>query len=119
VLVVDDELPVAMMLRRVLSDHHDVTVAASAREALELFLNEPFDVVLCDLLMPKMNGMDLYAKLAEQCPGSEERLVFMTGGAFTPRAAEFLARVPNPRLEKPFDVSRVRRMVRELADLKR
>lgn len=115
VLVIDDELPVAAMLSRVLGDQHDVQVTTSGREALALLLEQPFDVVLCDLLMPGMSGMDLYRELAAQRPGLERRLVFMTGGAFTPRAADFLSRVNNPRLEKPFDLSRMRRLVLELA----
>ncbi len=117
VLVVDDELPVASMLGRVLGDEYDVQLTTTGREALELLLVEPsFDVVLCDLLMPGMSGMDLYRQLQRQRPGSEERLVFMTGGAFTPRASEFLATVSNPRIEKPFDLHKMRHLVRRLCE---
>ncbi|MEB2311261.1 MAG: ATP-binding protein [Sorangiineae bacterium] len=116
VLIVDDELPVASMLRLVLSDEHEVCVSTSAREALELLTSgETFDVVLCDLLMPGMSGMELHQQLAARGTGIEKRVVFMTGGAFTPRAAEFLASSPNPRLEKPFDLTAVRRLVGALA----
>jgi CheY-like chemotaxis protein len=115
ILVVDDELPVAAMLSRVLADEHDVQVRTSGEEALELLLGpETFDVVICDLLMPGMSGMELYAQLAAQRPTLEQRVVFMTGGAFTPRAAEFLSRVPNARIEKPFNLHKVRLLVREL-----
>jgi two-component system, cell cycle sensor histidine kinase and response regulator CckA len=114
VLIVDDELPVATMLARVLTEHHDVRLTTSGAEALALLLSEEFEVVLCDLLMPGMSGMDLYRELAQKRPGVESRLVFMTGGAFTPRAAEFLASVDNARLEKPFDLARMRSLV-ELA----
>lgn len=115
VLVVDDELPVASMLGRVLGDEFDVQLSTTGRQALDLLLGDSeFDVVLCDLLMPGMSGMDLYHQLAAQRPGMEQRLVFMTGGAFTPRAAEFLATVPNPRIEKPFDLHQMRRLVRRL-----
>jgi two-component system cell cycle sensor histidine kinase/response regulator CckA len=116
VLVVDDELAVANMLSRLLSDEHDVEVRTTGQEALELLLGErKFDVVMCDLLMPGMSGMALYEQLRAARPGLERRLVFMTGGAFTHRAAEFLNTVDNPRVEKPFDVRKVRRLVRELA----
>jgi len=71
--------------------------------------------VMCDLLMPGMSGMALYEQLKAARPGLEQKLVFMTGGAFTQRAAEFLNNVNNPRVEKPFDVRKVRRLVRELA----
>ncbi len=120
VLVVDDELPVAAMLSRLLADEFDVRLATSGREALDLLLRDrTFDVVLCDLLMPGMGGMDLYRELAQRVPGYEERLIFMTGGAFTSRAAEFLESMPQPRLEKPFDLEQVRRVVRRLAQSKR
>jgi CheY-like chemotaxis protein len=115
VLVVDDELPLASMLSRVLSDEHEVIIATSARDALDELTQKNFDVVLCDLLMPVMSGMDLYRELKERLPGTEQRMVFMTGGAFTPRAAEFLTTVPNPRLEKPFDLNQVRQLVRKLS----
>jgi PAS domain S-box-containing protein len=115
VLVVDDELPVAAMLSKLLADECQVRITTSGREALELMLGpDPFDVVLCDLLMPGMSGMDLHRQLAEQRPGLEDRFVFMTGGAFTPRAGEFLARIGNQRIEKPFDLNEVRRMVRKV-----
>ena len=115
VLVVDDELPLASMLQRVLEDEHEVHVTTNANEALGLLTSgAEFDVVLCDLLMPSMSGMDLYRELKRHSPGLENRMVFMTGGAFTPRAAEFLSLVSNRRIEKPFDLSQVRRLVRDL-----
>jgi PAS domain S-box-containing protein len=120
VLVVDDELPVAAMVSRLLADEFDVRLATSGREALDLLLRDPtFDVILCDLLMPGMSGMDLYRELAQRAPGYHERLIFMTGGAFTNRAAEFLESTSQPRLEKPFDLEQVRRVVRRLAQSKR
>jgi PAS domain S-box-containing protein len=105
VLVVDDEPPLATMIRRVLSKDCDVTIATDAREGLALLGSATFDVVLCDLMMPDMTGMDLYAEVAQKHPGAEKKFVFMTGGAFTPRATEFLARIENRRLEKPFETA--------------
>lgn len=114
VLVVDDDEPVAQTLRRVLSQSYDVAVSTSARQALAVLEADPgFDVVLCDLLMPDMSGMDLHEALAVRLPGLEERLVFMTGGAFTQRARDFLRRVGNPRLEKPFEFDQLHGIVSE------
>ena len=115
VLVVDDELTVVSMLSRFLAEEHNVDVATSAETALEMLDREDFDVVLCDLLMPNMSGVDLYEEVSRRYPGFQERIVFMTGGAFTPRAAQFLSRVSNPRIEKPFDMKSLRRLVREIA----
>ena len=111
-LVVDDEPLVADMLRRTLSEEHDVTVTTDAKTALDhLVGGGEFDLIFCDLLMPKMSGMDLYDELRLRRPGFEERIVFMTGGAFTERAAQFLATVPNPKMSKPFDLKELERVL--------
>ncbi|HEX4334437.1 MAG TPA: ATP-binding protein [Polyangiaceae bacterium] len=116
VLVVDDEPLVADMLRRTLADGHDVTVATDARTALDFVLSgAEFDLIFCDLLMPRMSGMDLYTALRAERPGVEERIVFMTGGAFTERAAAFLATVPNRKMSKPFDLTELERVVSKAA----
>jgi CheY-like chemotaxis protein len=105
-MVIDDEPALASTIRRILSKDCDVEVTIDAREALSrLVEGGHYDVVLCDLMMPEMTGMDLHAEIARRRPGLERRFVFMTGGAFTPRASEFLASVKNRRLEKPFDTA--------------
>lgn len=115
VLVVDDEPLITTSLRRALRGH-EVTVAMSGREALDVLARDgSFDLVLCDLMMPDLTGMDLYEELRRTHPGAEDRIVFMTGGAFTPKAREFLARVPNAHLAKPFDLPAIRDLVRERA----
>jgi PAS domain S-box-containing protein len=112
VLVIDDEPTLATMIRRVLSRDCDVDLASDAREGLSrLESGTAYDVVLCDLMMPDVTGMDLYADVAARHPGLERRFIFMTGGAFTPRATEFLAQVPNRRLEKPFETAALRAIV--------
>jgi PAS domain S-box-containing protein len=112
VLVIDDEPALAAMIRRVLSKDCDVDLAIDAREGLEHLAGpRPYDVVLCDLMMPDMTGMDLYAEVSRRHPGVERRFIFMTGGAFTPRATEFLAQVSNRRLEKPFETAVLRAAV--------
>jgi PAS domain S-box-containing protein len=103
VLVVDDEPVIATLARRALGNH-EVYVVTSGSDALELCGAQEFDVILCDLLMPDVTGMDLYESLSAQGNGVEQRMVFMTAGAFTPRARRFLSQISNPHLEKPFDV---------------
>lgn len=75
---------------------------------------ERFDVILCDLMMPRMTGMELHAQLAALAPRQAERMVLLTGGAFTAAASEFLPRVPNARVDKPFDLVSLRALVRGL-----
>jgi PAS domain S-box-containing protein len=114
VLVIDDERLVGSAIRRTLAAEHDVATVESARAALErLASGERFDVIFCDLMMPEMTGMDLHRELREAHPDQAARVIFLTGGAFTPRARAFLERVPNPRIEKPFDLEQVRALVNE------
>ena len=110
VLIVDDEAPLAAMLGRMLEDDYDLAVASSAQNGLDVLRTggSMFDIVLCDLMMPEMNGMDFYRAVAALMPELVERFIFMTGGAFTPWAADFLASSRRPCLEKPFDYRTLR-----------
>lgn len=104
VLVVDDEPAIGRLLSAVLG-HHDITVLGSGASALErLRADHAFDVIICDLMMPSVTGIDVYTSAAEEHPGLERRLIFITGGAFTERARSFIAMVPNRRLAKPFTI---------------
>lgn len=114
ILVVDDERPVLRSLTRLLRDGRQVHALTCAQEALERLLDregEPYDLVLCDLMMPDMTGMDLHAEVARLAPDYLDRLVFMTGGAFTPRARDFLEQVDNVCIRKPFDLDELRVVV--------
>jgi nitrogen-specific signal transduction histidine kinase len=117
VLVIDDEPAIGIALRRTLQDDHDVDAVTSARSALDLLdAGRRFDLILCDMMMPEQTGEGLHAELAGKLPDQAERMVFLTGGAFTPGARAFLDRVNNVCLEKPFDGDAVRalcaRMIR-------
>ncbi|MEO6576845.1 MAG: response regulator, partial [Polyangiaceae bacterium] len=101
ILVVDDDKLVRTGLRRVLERHHDVTLAANGERALELIVETPFDLVICDLIMPGMNGMELFAAVQRDAPHQAERFAFLTGGTSSVKAREFLAAVKNPRAFKP------------------
>ena len=116
ILVVDDEPGVARALQRTLRDH-DVTIALSGRQAISiLFEAAPaFDLIFCDLMMAEVSGMDLYGTVTKRKPELSERFVFMTGGAFTEQARDFVAKVSNPLLEKPFDIHHVQSLVQKAA----
>ena len=114
VLVVDDEPRMARVLRRALAPEHDVIALTSAAEALAVVAaGEGFDLILCDLVMPGMDGMVFYERVRSIAPGLTEHFVIMTGGAFTLRAKAFLNAVAVPRLDKPFALDELRRVVRE------
>lgn len=103
-IVDDDELVVSTIVRSLGKDHDVVALSDPHEAARRIHGGERYDRILCDLMMPTGTGMDLYADLLEAAPDQAERIVFITGGAFTERAREFLDDVPNPRLEKPFSL---------------
>jgi PAS domain S-box-containing protein len=115
ILIVDDERMVGVAIRRALQREHEVVVMTEAREALErLAGGDPFDIILCDMMMPEMSGMELHEELSRVSSQVAGRMVFLTGGAFTPRAREFLGRVGNPCMEKPFLPEELRQLVQSL-----
>src|SRR6202030_4020466 len=104
VMVVDDEPALGRALQRMLSKEFSVVVEQKGQRALARLVDgERFDVVLCDLMMPEMTGMDLFEATRQRAPSHAKRFVFMTGGTFTDRARSFLDSVPNDRIEKPID----------------
>ena len=114
VLIIDDDALITATLRRGLSSEHDIVALIDPREAARRILGgERFDMILCDLMMPTGTGMDLYDELIEVAPDQAANIVFITGGAFTPRAREFLDAVPNPRLDKPFSLHNLRAMIND------
>jgi len=112
ILVVDDEPLVGKAVQRVLASQHEVVVESAARSAMaRIEQGETFDLVLCDLMMPQMTGMDLHAAVSRAAPAMAERFVFLTGGAFTPAAREFLDRAARRRIDKPFEPADLRDLV--------
>jgi len=114
ILIVDDEPAILRALSRVLSGYQ-VTRALSGKEAVtHIEQSGPFDVVFCDVMMPELSGIDVYERAKQVCPGQEQRIVFITGGAFTEHAAKFIDSIDNPKLSKPFDAGEVRALVKAL-----
>ena len=114
ILVIDDEPLVALAVRRTLQGDHDITTSSSATEARRLIdSGDTYDVILCDLMMPQVTGMDFFQMLSAKWPEQAERVIFLTGGAFTPRARSFLDQTANQRVEKPFDPANLRALVND------
>lgn len=111
ILIVDDEDGIRRAMVRMLRGHETVQAAsgADARQILES--DQAFDLILCDMMMPDVSGMDLHRWLIDANPSLAKQLIFITGGAFTPRARDYLSQVDNLRLEKPFDVANFKKMV--------
>jgi signal transduction histidine kinase/CheY-like chemotaxis protein len=112
VLVVDDEPYLLDLIAQVLGEHHEVVVAESGQKALELLSTDRrFDVVICDLMMPDVDGVALHGWLRERRPALAARTVFCTGGAFTERAERYVRDGNHPVLSKPFSGEDVLRTV--------
>lgn len=116
ILVIDDEPNIGRVVTRMLAKH-DVEAVTSGREAKErLAADQSYDMIICDLMMPDLTGMDLHSWLTQEQPTLAERMVFVTGGAFTPHARQFLDAVANARVEKPFTATTIRRVLQDLVD---
>lgn len=113
--IIDDESSLVTTLRYLLVEEHDVVTATSGADACALLsVDHAFDMILCDIMMPGMSGMDVYEWAEKHAPDLLPRFVFMTGGAVTDRATEFLANHTNPVLEKPFALAAVQRVMSSL-----
>lgn len=117
ILIIDDEPAVGRTLHRLLGGDHDVTVLCDGQQALDLIgQGAQFDVVLCDLTMPDLSGIDVYERCRAARPDLAQRFVFMTGGTFSNTSREFLDSVGNIFIEKPFDLQTIRLIVKERVD---
>jgi PAS domain S-box-containing protein len=104
-LVVDDERTLRTTLSALLGDAFEVVLADSGGAAFDVLrADRAFDVILCDLMMPEISGMQVHAWVSREAAELLPRMVFMTGGAFTRNASEFLEQVGSRYIEKPFEV---------------
>ena len=115
-LLIDDEPYLGVTLKTGLRDEADVVSAREGREAIRiLHEDQAFDLILCDLMMPGLTGMDVFEQVSRELPALCRRFVFMTGGAVTERARKFLDGMPDQRLDKPFRLEQVEALLRRLA----
>jgi PAS domain S-box-containing protein len=105
ILIEDDSMVARALTLQLRAAGYRVTALADGKEGLELLRSRPdVDLVYCDLMMTGMTGMDLAEALAVEAPEVAAKMVFMTGGAFLPRAREFVANHPDRTVDKPFDI---------------
>ncbi|MCS6899054.1 MAG: response regulator [Myxococcales bacterium] len=113
VLLVEDEPHVAEALRTLLSEEADVEHVTSGRQAIEALLRDQrYQLILCDLMMPDMGGVDVHEAVRRARPGVEQRIVFLTGGVFSQRTRDFLRSMPNRTLDKPVDPALLLALIR-------
>lgn len=102
ILVIDDEPGILKACARMMSQH-DVTTCVESSEALDLIVKGDFDAIFCDIMMPKLSGIQLYDEVTRAAPDKADLMVFITGGAFSPDVETFLATHADNHLFKPFD----------------
>lgn len=114
-MVIDDERMILTSVRRMLGKEHEVSGFESAGPALErLRSGAVYDVILCDLMMPGISGMEFRRLLGELDSALLPRLVFMSGGAFTPDIRTFADAAGAALVDKPFDNATLRSVVNRL-----
>ncbi|WP_208718839.1 response regulator, partial [Corallococcus sicarius] len=103
ILIVDDERSFGVTLRMLLMDLHEVAYTPRAKEALEWIREgRRYDAILCDLMMAEVTGRQFHEALREHAPEQALRIIFMTGGAYTPSSREFVEQTTLPLITKPF-----------------
>ena len=107
VLLIDDDAAVLKVCERALRGAFDLTTASSGREGLDRLAAGTFDVVLCDVMMPGLDGRAVYEEAARADATYAERFFFLSGGVFTDRTREFLAAHGDRTFDKPLDFKRL------------
>ncbi|MDP2625673.1 MAG: response regulator [Candidatus Rokubacteria bacterium] len=114
-LVVDDEQWIAEILAAMLAeDGHEVDTADEGLLALGMVQLRPYDLILCDIRMPKLDGPGFYAEIERSRPDLMGRILFVTGNRFSPEVEAFLERTGAPSLQKPFRHEDIQRCTQEM-----
>jgi CheY-like chemotaxis protein len=111
VLVVDDEAYEGKALAACLLEHRVVAVASGADALAVISVGRPYDLVLCDIMLRDMTGVELLSRLQRDHPGQARRLVFMARERVSPVLQYLLDGVPNPSIELPFDIEGLRALI--------
>jgi two-component system, NtrC family, sensor kinase len=116
VLVVDDEPHILHYMRATLESWgHTVEVASDGTEAVERALVTPFDVIICDLRMPRLGGREMYHNLERAHPDIARKVIFATGDTVRGDTLQFLETLGRPFLHKPFTLAELRTVLGSVA----
>lgn len=113
-LVVDDNRAIGESVAATLGDYHQVEIADNGHAALSELKRQSYDVILCDLRMPHMNGIELFRALQDAGRGDERRIIFFTGGHVSEATRNFLQRHKRPCVSKPISEEQLEKVVREV-----
>ena len=113
VLVVDDEPIIVKACQRTLAKNlFQTDTAPNGEKALELLREKRYDLCISDILMPKMNGIELFQQLRQESHDITDRFIFITGNLLTGEIKTFLEETRRPYLLKPFSLDELRELVR-------
>jgi two-component system NtrC family sensor kinase len=117
ILLIDDEPGVQHALQRLLQrSGHEITLAANGHEGLAALETGAYEVILCDIRMPDLDGPGFYREVERRYPHLVSRVIFLTGDVLSPEAQAFFAQVACPRLVKPFQAQEVRRLIQQVLE---
>jgi len=115
VLVVDDELATLQLLSQILSgEGYEVETVDNATDALERIKGERYSLILLDIKMPGMSGMELYENIQKVARSLARRVVFITGDAIGASTRDFLSRTKAPYITKPFGIEQLKRDIKQI-----
>jgi PAS domain S-box-containing protein len=104
ILVVDDERVVREFISKALTEEgHQVETVDNAEDALKMVKNKKYRIILLDVKMPGMSGIELYKRFQKMGPALARSVVFVTGDVMGARTLAFLAKARSPYITKPFD----------------
>ena len=117
ILVIDDEKPIRNTLSEILEyEDHEVELAEDGVEGIEKAKEEKFDIILCDIKMPKLDGVEVIEKLMEICP--EVPVIMISGHGTVETAVETLKKGAYDFIEKPLDLNRLLVSIRNAIERK-
>jgi len=115
VMVVDDEPHICRALDRLLTQEgHDVETISSAQTALERLNTSRYDLILLDIRMPGMNGIEFYSHMKEIDPALQQKVICITGDIISAKNKAFLDEVGIPCITKPFGVEELTQQVKQV-----
>jgi CheY-like chemotaxis protein len=114
ILLVDDEEGIGLAVTRMFRKEYDVEVRTSGRAGLEAIEAGDYDAILCDLMIPDLDGVELYNTAIRNRPELASRFVFISGGSFAAGTLEFFNRIQNPVLRKPMSPTELRDVLRQV-----
>jgi two-component system nitrogen regulation response regulator NtrX len=115
ILVIDDERSIRATLKEILEyEKYEVDLAASGPEGLEMFNNSNYDIILCDIKMPEMDGMEVVEKIFEK--GTDAQVIMISGHGSVDNAVQAIKRGAYDFIEKPLDLNRLLITIRNAMD---